>query len=248
MGHTRHATQGTLKYNGNNHPFKGRCGRTEFALAHSGIICNDKRLRKDLRLPSTKISTDSYIAVHLLERQKQIDFNSIKYMAEKVDGSYSFTILDNKNNLHIVKGDSPVSIFHFPEKKVYVYNRIQGIEDDLADIDKQINNIVNVVAQTGSTALTDKLKELEQVKAEKLYVLSSLQEQLYSVRIDDNSLKMAFQKAKNVLKNGNLATQELIVNTYVNCVKLYPDKIEIVFNLMPNYTVKDTLSKEKIST
>ncbi len=121
MGHTRHATQGTLKYNGNNHPFKGRCGRTEFALAHNGIICNDKRLRKDLKLPSTKISTDSYIAVQLLERQKQLDFNSIKYMAEKVDGSYSFTILDDKNNLYIIKGDSPVSIFHFPEKKIYVY-------------------------------------------------------------------------------------------------------------------------------
>lgn len=125
--------------------------------------------------------------------------------------------------------------------------RIQGIEDDLSDINKQINNIVNVVAQTGSTALTDKLKELEQEKAEKSYVLSSLQEQLHSEKIDDDSLKKAFQKAKNMLKNGNLATQKLIINTYVNCVKLYPDKIEIVFNLMPNYTVKDTLSKEKMS-
>lgn len=125
--------------------------------------------------------------------------------------------------------------------------RIQGIECDISDINKQINNIVNVVAQTGSTALTDKLRELEREKAEKSSVLSSLQEQLHSEKIDDNSLKQAFQKAKNMLKNGNLATQKLIVNTYVNCVKLYPDKIEIVFNLMPNYTVKDTLSKKKIS-
>ncbi len=126
-------------------------------------------------------------------------------------------------------------------------NRIQGIEEELSDIDKQINNIVNVVAQTGSTALTDKLKELEHEKAEKSYLLSSLQEQLHSVKIDNESLKKAFQKAKNLLKNGNLATQKLIVNTYVNCVKLYPDKIEIIFNLMPNYTVQDSLSKEKLS-
>lgn len=122
-------------------------------------------------------------------------------------------------------------------------NRIQGIEDDLSDIDRQISNIVNVVAQTGSAALSDRLKELEQERAEKLYLLSSLQEQLHSNRIDDKSLKMAFQKAKEMLKSGNLATQKLIVNTYINCVKLYPDRIEIIFNLMPNYTVKDILSK-----
>lgn len=121
MGHTRHATQGTLNYNENNHPFKGHCGKSEFALAHNGILSNDRELRRKLQLPSTIIETDSYIAVQLLETQKQLDFKSIKYMAEKVRGSYSFTILDNKNNLYIVKGDSPVSIFHFPEKKVYVY-------------------------------------------------------------------------------------------------------------------------------
>lgn len=121
MGHTRHATQGTLNYNENNHPFKGHCGKSEFALAHNGILSNDRELRRKLQLPSTIIETDSYIAVQLLETKKQLDFKSIKYMAEKVKGCYSFTILDNKNNLYIVKGDSPVSIFHFPEKKVYVY-------------------------------------------------------------------------------------------------------------------------------
>ena len=127
MGHTRHATQGTLKYNENNHPFKGRCGSKEFALAHNGIICNDNKLRRELHLPSTKIDTDSYIAVQLLESQTQLDFNSIRYMAEKVDGSYSFTILDNKNNLYIVKGDSPITLFHFPNKKVYVYASTMSI-------------------------------------------------------------------------------------------------------------------------
>lgn len=121
MGHTRHATQGTLKYNANNHPFNGICGGKEFALAHNGILANDTALRRELRLPSTRIETDSYIAVQILESQKQLDFKSIKYMAEKVEGSYSFTILDSKNNLYIVKGDSPISLFHFPEKKVYVY-------------------------------------------------------------------------------------------------------------------------------
>ena len=121
MGHTRHATQGTLKFNGNNHPFRGRCGGRDFALAHNGILCNDRALRRELKLPKTKIETDSYIAVQLLESRKTFDLESIKYMAEKVDGSFSFSILDERNNLYLVKGDSPLTIFHFPSKAAYVY-------------------------------------------------------------------------------------------------------------------------------
>ena len=63
-----------------------------------------------LKLPKTKIETDSYIAVQLLESQKQLDEESIKYMAEKVDGSFSFTVLTEHNTLWLIKGDSPLCI------------------------------------------------------------------------------------------------------------------------------------------
>lgn len=121
MGHTRNATQGTLKFNGNNHPFQGKCGKTTFALAHNGILCNDKTLRRQLKLSKTKIETDSYIGVQLIESKKQFNVDSIRYMAENVEGSFSFSILDNHDNLYIVKGDSPITLFHFPSKSVYVY-------------------------------------------------------------------------------------------------------------------------------
>ena len=42
-------------------------------------------------------------------------------MAEKTEGSFSYTILDEKNNLYLVKGDSPLSILHFPKQGIYVY-------------------------------------------------------------------------------------------------------------------------------
>lgn len=121
MGHTRHTTQGNEKHNFNNHPFPGSCKNLRFALAHNGILMNDKSLRQKLKLPRTKIETDSYVAVQILERQKQLNDESIKYMAEKVEGSFSFTILDSNDTLRFVKGDSPLSIIHFPEQKVYVY-------------------------------------------------------------------------------------------------------------------------------
>ena len=61
-GHTRHSTQGNKNKNYNNHPFSGRCKNVRFALAHNGVLTNDCELRKELRLPHTKIETDSFIA------------------------------------------------------------------------------------------------------------------------------------------------------------------------------------------
>lgn len=121
IGHTRHSTQGSEKKNFNNHPFSGKCKNSRFALAHNGVLCNDKELRKSLHLPKTKIETDSYIAVQLIESQKELNFESIKYMAEKTDGSFSYSMLDDKNNIYLVKGDSPLSILHFPNYKLYTF-------------------------------------------------------------------------------------------------------------------------------
>ena len=126
-GHTRHSTQGSEKKNYNNHPFKGAYKGFKFALCHNGVLSNDKSLRKELRLPKTKIETDSYIAVQLLESQSRLNFDSIKYMAEKTEGSFSYTILDEKNNLYLVKGDSPLSVLHFPKQKIYVYASTESI-------------------------------------------------------------------------------------------------------------------------
>lgn len=120
-GHTRHSTQGSCKKNYNNHPFKGSYKGFNFALCHNGVLSNDKALRREYRLPKTKIETDSYIAVQLLESQPRLNFDSIKFMAEKTEGSFSYTILDGKNNLYLVKGDSPLSILNFPKQKIYVY-------------------------------------------------------------------------------------------------------------------------------
>lgn len=117
MGHTRLTTQGSEKNNINNHPFYSE--KLGFALAHNGVLYNDKSLRKTEKLPSTKIETDSYIAVQLIEKMKTLSFETIKYMAEKVEGSFCFTILNKNNELYIIKGDNPMCIAHF--KGFYIY-------------------------------------------------------------------------------------------------------------------------------
>ena len=127
IGHTRHSTQGDEKKNFNNHPFYGKSNGIRFALAHNGVLTNDNELRNILHLPKTKIETDSFVAVQLIESQKAFDIDSIRYMAEQVQGSFSFSILDDRNNIYLVKGDSPLVIFWFPKQKIYVYASTEPI-------------------------------------------------------------------------------------------------------------------------
>lgn len=69
-------------------------------------------------LPKTKIETDSYIAVQLIEQQKALD---LRFMAEQVEGSFTFTVLTEQDELYFIKGDNPLCLVHFPLAGVYVY-------------------------------------------------------------------------------------------------------------------------------
>ena len=121
MGHTRMTTQGSAKKNYNNHPFAGRVKGKSFSLAHNGVIWNDLELRRTKHLPRTKVQTDSYIAAQLLEQQKALNLSSLKCMAEQVEGSFSFSVLSEQDDLWLVKGDNPLTIVHFPKVGVYAY-------------------------------------------------------------------------------------------------------------------------------
>lgn len=121
MGHTRMTTQGNAKLNYNNHPFIGKAGGMTFALAHNGVLYNDKLLRTSYNLPETEIETDSYVAAQLLERSGGVDFTSMRSMAEQLEGTFTFTVLDEHNNLYFVRGNNPMCIIHFPKEGFYLY-------------------------------------------------------------------------------------------------------------------------------
>ncbi len=127
MGHTRMTTQGDEKHNYNNHPFAGFAGDTAFAFAHNGVLWNDKELRKEKLIPDTHIETDSYAACQLIEKQGELSFDSLKYMAETVEGNFTFTVLDQNNNLYIIKGSNPMCLLHFSVLGLYVYASTESI-------------------------------------------------------------------------------------------------------------------------
>lgn len=126
IGHTRMTTQGDEKRNYNNHPFLGQAD-TQFALAHNGILYNDKELRITKKLPATKIETDSYVAVQLLEKSGTLSLNSLADMAEAVSGSFAFTVLDRLDNFYVVRGSNPFCLYYWEQYNLYVYASTEEI-------------------------------------------------------------------------------------------------------------------------
>lgn len=133
MGHTRMTTQGSAARQRNNHSFLGKLPKSQFALAHNGVLSNDKLLRKSENLPKTNIETDSYVAVQLIEQQKALDFDSLKGMAEKIKGTFTITVMDLKNTLYIIKGNNPMCLYYFPEKGCYLYASTKAILETALD-------------------------------------------------------------------------------------------------------------------
>lgn len=115
------------------------------------------------------------------------------------------------------------------------------LEQRLAEIDKGIANIVNLVVTTGSAALAEKLKELELEKVTLEISLKEAERKLSEMSVDEAQLKKAFSKAKSLLKSGTLKNRKAIVQQYVKQVVMYPDKVEIEFNVIgDSYTIKES--------
>lgn len=119
MGHTRMTTQGSEAFNYNNHPFFGTANGTKFALAHNGVLSNDKILRRTENLSETHIQTDSYVAVQLIEKANILNSESLKNMAEKTEGSFCYTVLSDRNELYFVKGSNPIALYKFDGFYIY---------------------------------------------------------------------------------------------------------------------------------
>ena len=56
-----------------------------------------------------------------------LDFTSLRFMAEEVEGSFCFTILDAEDNMYFVKGDNPLCLYHYPRLGLYIYASTEAI-------------------------------------------------------------------------------------------------------------------------
>jgi len=157
MGHTRMTTQGSEKFNRNNHPFRGNTENQQFALAHNGMLYNDRSLRLEHDLPKTDIETDSYIAVQLIEKSGKVDFPALADMAECLDGSFTITVLDDRENLYFIKGSNPMCIYHWKVRGLYLYASTEEIlQNALSKISLNLGRHEKIPIESGEILRIDR--------------------------------------------------------------------------------------------
>ena len=90
-----------------------------------------------------------------------------------------------------------------------------------------IDNIVQVVLQTGSAALADKLQELEAQKAALQREIQTACDRQKQSCTSYEALQTAFVRAKELLKSGSSQHVRRVVEQYVERVVLFQDRVEV---------------------
>ena len=67
------------------------------------------------------------MAAQLLEQSGELSFLSLRHMAEKLEGSFTLTVLSDRNDMYFVKGDNPMCIYHWEKKGLYLYASTEEI-------------------------------------------------------------------------------------------------------------------------
>lgn len=118
------------------------------------------------------------------------------------------------------------------------------IETKLNETQKQISNIVDIVASSGSAALMDKLKELENEKCSLEASLEETRIKISEISINEEQIKAAFQKAKKLLRSGTLKNRKDIVQTYINSVTVYIEYVVVEYNIFSSYTITEEIQRK----
>jgi site-specific DNA recombinase len=108
---------------------------------------------------------------------------------------------------------------------------IERADKRLRAINREIANIVSVIAKTGSQALNDKLTELESEKKTLLSLLESRKIEADKTGIAMKELRIHFRRAKQMFTNGTLSTGRKLIDKYIDKIVMYKDHIEIRFNI-----------------
>ena len=168
-------------------------------------------------------------------RREDIERLVLDKLADKVFSEDIIPIIANRINAYIAERDSQYTTIK------------KGITDRIKVIDKEIGNIVTVVASTASRSLMDKLTALESEKSTLEAELAHIERDIGATDLSVSDVKKLFTKARNLFKQGTLSSQKKLIDTFVDRVTVYKDRIEIQFNIVrpPNNPPPETCKDRK---
>lgn len=112
---------------------------------------------------------------------------------------------------------------------------IEMYEKQIKDADKQILNLVNIIATTGNFSETLQMK-LDSLEAEKKRLEAVILQEKKSccyLSATKDELRQVYKKAQEQLLSGTFEEQKAVLHLFLNKVVIYKEFVEIFVNLIP---------------
>ena len=123
----------------------------------------------------------------------------------------------------------------FYEEKNNNNEIIKGLETKLQDVERQISNLVKVIANSGN--FNDIFQsELDSLMNEKAKILDNLQRERnigFTQFVTKEVIRRSYFNVLKLLETGEAKDKVTIINTLLNRVVVYKDRIEIFINILP---------------
>ena len=127
----------------------------------------------------------------------------------------------------------------------------EAVRKSITRIEKEIDNLVSVIATSGSVALAVGLEKKERELKQLQNQLDALTRQSTELNIDTAQIIRAFNYSKELLLSGKLPKLKQLINLYVERIDIYPDSVNVTLNVIGGIQAKvdsEELSKlESIS-
>ena len=119
-----------------------------------------------------------------------------------------------------------------------ISNQLRSLQAKLNAINIDLDKISDILIKTSSMTLVDKLNKLEEEKADIKRTISNLTYNNKITEISEEDIRIVFEKIRELLKSGKLTNIKLIVETYINKIEVYGEKVVVFFNFFPNITIE----------
>lgn len=127
-----------------------------------------------------------------------------------------------------------------------INQNISNITAKINGISNSINNIIKAIETSGSQNLLNRLAELETQKAQLEKQRDEIKDQNLVTPIDIKKFQILINSAKKLLYQPGFASTKRLIETFVEKVEIYKDRIDIKVNAAPFVLKSDYTKYSKV--
>ena len=119
---------------------------------------------------------------------------------------------------------------YFLTRRSVVLNELEAVRKGIGTVTSDIEKLIDLMIQTNSAAMGERLKDMEDRKRELHERENELDGAARMVLYRKSTYIKAFAKAKKRLLEGKLEQTRDIINEFVDRVEVYKDRVDVYFN------------------